>query len=207
MTTDSLHWAQTIKVVCLLSHSTGWTLEVVGTGVPTKLSLPSPSSPHQMAGHWYPPLCPHLFNYYSALWLGGSPIARGTHKQQHAHEETTVATTTQRRTTVWISPTWLICTTVGENLCGQWPTVHNIQTYVCHHHDHQDHHDQQCTMHRYTTQGSSAQQLLRTETTLLGLQCPKPQYLNYMLVPLSLTTTFAKWQNCKKKLLQWQLVW
>ena len=33
---------------------------------------------------------------------------------------------------------------------------------------HHDNHDNQCTMQRRTTQGSSAQQLLRTETTLLG---------------------------------------
>ena len=45
--------------------------------------------PHQMAGHWYPRSTRTLLaliqlpSNNSALWWGGSPIARGTHKQQH----------------------------------------------------------------------------------------------------------------------------
>ena len=145
--------------------------------------LNCPPLPHQMAGHWYPPLCPHLFNYYSALWLAGSPIARGTHKQQHAHGGRTTwapqrnahggrdnATSHNCVNPPSATGSGLICTTVGENLCahpglasGPLSPISKLMfattttsAPLCES-PHHDHHDNQCTMQRRTTQGSYGQ--------------------------------------------------
>ena len=160
-------------------------------GVPTKLSPPPPSDGRSLI----PSTLAALIQLLQCTVVSREPdSARHSQTTTRTRRDDNVGTTTHtegRRHNATSHncvnlPSGLICTTVGENLCGHpAPTSGPLSPIsklmfattttsapLCE----SPHHDNQCTMQRRTTQGSSAQ-------PTVGENCDHPAWIPRPNVP------------------------